>query len=156
MALTQAQLEYQREYRERTGYAASKKYTSSAKGKAAIKKYFSSAKGQSILQAAMQAKRDQTLEKPGIVYVVGTGDLSYPVKIGWTGQDMKTRLAGLQSGSPTELKVLFTSKPLSNANKIEYVLLERLKNSGRHIRGEWFKLNQYNLYCLQIELGCYV
>ena len=153
MALTQAKLEYQREYRERTDYAASKKYTSSAKGKAAIKKYFSSAKGQAILQASMQAKRDQTLEKPGIIYAVGTGDLDHPVKIGWTGLDMKTRLAGLQSGSPTELKVLFTSKPLSNANKVEYDLLEGLKNSGKHIRGEWFNLNQNQLDMLKILLA---
>ena len=38
MAMTQERLEYQREYRKRTGYAASKKYIVSDKGKKSIKR----------------------------------------------------------------------------------------------------------------------
>ena len=38
MAMTQEQLEYQRAYRARTGYAASKKYAVSDKGKKTIKR----------------------------------------------------------------------------------------------------------------------
>ena len=56
---------------------------------------------------------------------------------------MKKRLSQLQSGNPTELKVLFISKEMPNANKVEYEVLETLKHSGKHIRGEWFELNKY-------------
>ena len=38
MPMTQERLEYQREYRKRTGYASAKKYAGSDKGKKTIKR----------------------------------------------------------------------------------------------------------------------
>jgi hypothetical protein len=127
MALTQEQLEYQRAYRARTGHAAAKKYA----------------------PKALARLRDQTPAVPGIVYAITTDSINSPIKIGWTGGDIKTRLSVLQSGSPVELKVLFTSKYLPNANKIEYKIHHKLKEVGAHHRGEWFNLNERQVSTLK-------
>ena len=57
MAMTQAQLEYQREYRKRTGYAASKKYQNSEKGKESQKEWRASPEGQKAVKRSVRARK---------------------------------------------------------------------------------------------------
>lgn len=94
-------------------------------------------------QRAYRVRNNTVKDKPGVVYLVGTSDFKQPVKIGWTGRDMAIRLSEMQMENPHELKVLFTSKKLRNANKVERKIHEMLAESGKHIRGEWFELNKY-------------
>lgn len=94
-------------------------------------------------QRAYRAGRTTVKDKPGVIYLVGTTDVKQPVKIGWTGRDIAIRLSEMQKENSAELKVLFTSKKLRNANKVERKIHEMLAESGKHIRGEWFELNKY-------------
>jgi hypothetical protein len=57
MALTQERLEYQRKYRKRTGYAASKKYQSSEKGREAMAEWRSSAEGKKSIKRAVISRK---------------------------------------------------------------------------------------------------
>lgn len=94
-------------------------------------------------QRAYRARNNPVKDKSGIIYLVGTGNFKDPVKIGWTGRDMAVRLCEMQMENPTELKILFTSKKLKNANKVEQKIHDMLVESGKHVRGEWFNLNKY-------------
>ena len=57
MAMTQDRLEYQREYRKRTGYAASKKYQSSKKGREAMAEWRSSTEGKKSIKRAVISRK---------------------------------------------------------------------------------------------------
>jgi hypothetical protein len=57
MAMTQERLEYQREYRKRTGYASSKKYQSSEKGKEALAEWRASTEGKKSIKRAIVSRK---------------------------------------------------------------------------------------------------
>lgn len=57
MAMTQERLEYQRAYRKRTGYAASRKYQSSEKGKEALAEWRSSTEGKKSIKLSFISRK---------------------------------------------------------------------------------------------------
>jgi len=57
MPMTQKRLEYQREYRKRTGYAASRKYQSSEKGKEALAEWRSSTEGKKSIKRSVISRK---------------------------------------------------------------------------------------------------
>jgi hypothetical protein len=57
MAMTQERLEYQRAYRKRTGYAASKKYSNSERGKELQKEWRESVVGQKSIKRSKVARK---------------------------------------------------------------------------------------------------
>ena len=57
MTMTQERLEYQREYRKRTGYAASRKYQSSEKGKEALAEWRSSTEGKKSIKRSFVSRK---------------------------------------------------------------------------------------------------
>ena len=74
-----------------------------------------------------------------IVNEVGTGF----VKVGYS-QLPKQRLNDLQVGNPHELKLLYHCK-VDNAPEREKEIHRILKDNGKHIRGEWFKIENATL-----------
>lgn len=71
----------------------------------------------------------------GYIYVIGMPGVQ-AVKIGWAA-NVRTRLAGLQTGSPFPLTVLWKRR-IPNTPAVE-AALHQLFNSKR-VRGEWFDL----------------
>ena len=57
MPMTQERLEYQRAYRKRTGYAASRKYQSSEKGKEALAEWRSSTEGKKSIKLSFISRK---------------------------------------------------------------------------------------------------
>lgn len=74
------------------------------------------------------------------LYVVQTGDY---FKIG-VASDMDSRLTTLQVGSPFDIKIRFADRH-RNAKELERALKDYYTNKGKHLRGEWFKLEETDL-----------
>jgi hypothetical protein len=71
--------------------------------------------------------------KPGKVYFIVHGGTGL-VKIGWTGRDPRTRLSGLQIGSPWPLSLV---RVMAGTKQDEKGL--HAKYTALRVRGEWFK-----------------
>lgn len=85
-----------------------------------------------------QAKIDLT---PGWVYAIGAryNTDKFPIKIGMTCKDIKSRLSALQIGSPVILKVI-DSIYVENPNTIESSLHGYFNKFHSH--GEWFNIDE--------------
>ena len=71
----------------------------------------------------------------GCVYFIQAGDRG-PVKVGFTGGNPYARMAALQTGHHTRLR-LITVVP--GGPELEDDLHGYLRSAGLHIRGEWFR-----------------
>ena len=76
--------------------------------------------------------------KKSYVYIIKNLD-SGNLKIG-VGSDPVKRLKQLQTGSDSELSLVYTSFLCSNAFSLENDVHNRFKEF--HVRGEWFKLSE--------------
>ena len=76
--------------------------------------------------------------KRSYVYIIKNLD-SNNLKVG-VGSDPLKRLKQLQTGSDSELSLVYTSFLCSNAFSLENDIHNRFKDS--HVRGEWFKVNE--------------
>ena len=71
-----------------------------------------------------------------IVYFIQSGEEG-PIKIGTTSEDIKKRVAGLQTGNPYKLKIL---KVISGGRELEQEIHERFFDI--RMMGEWFYPSQ--------------
>ena len=76
--------------------------------------------------------------KRSYVYIIKNLD-SNNIKVG-VGSDPIKRLKQLQTGSDSELSLVYTSFLCSNAFSLENDIHDRFKES--HVRGEWFKMSE--------------
>ena len=76
--------------------------------------------------------------KRSYVYIIKNLN-SNNLKVG-VGSDPLKRLKQLQTGSDSELSLVYTSFLCSNAFSLENDIHNRFKDS--HVRGEWFKVNE--------------
>ena len=76
--------------------------------------------------------------KRSYVYIIKNLDSSN-IKVGVGSEPLK-RLKQLQTGSDSELSLVYTSFLCSNAFSLENDIHNRFKDS--HIRGEWFKISE--------------
>lgn len=84
-------------------------------------------------RATKREVRRRQRESQGLVYIAGAGPDT--VKIGFT-TNVRSRLKGLSTGSPTEIEVLAVF-PGTMADERE--LHQRFAKD--HLRGEWFRLS---------------
>jgi membrane protein involved in colicin uptake len=104
--------------------------------------------------AKQQAKkRAKTPATPGNIYLAKLDIPNSPTKIGWTDRKFSVRQSEIQKENPFEVKKVFVSKKLNNANKVERTIHDTLKAAGKHIRGEWFDLNTYQIKKLKKQLN---
>ena len=76
--------------------------------------------------------------KRSYIYIIKNLD-SNNLKVG-VGSDPLKRLKQLQTGSDSELSLVYTSFLCSNAFSLENDIHNRFKES--HVRGEWFKMSE--------------
>jgi hypothetical protein len=84
------------------------------------------------------------------VYLVVEEPFSNKVKIGKTSGTTKSRLSELNTGNATKLKIYHDSWHMPFGGRYEKNLHEAFKD--RHIRGEWFVMSEFELWCLQNEM----
>lgn len=80
------------------------------------------------------------------VYLIKSADGN--VKIG-ISQNPDARLKELHVGNSSNMQLLYESKPIYNAPKIEHMLHK--KYMKQHVSGEWFKINDIPTLTEQIE-----
>ncbi len=78
---------------------------------------------------------------PGFVYIIQSGDSDY-YKIGCTARRPIARVRDLQTGSPVELRLyeVFYSYDMGQLEKDGQAFFR-----GKHVRGEWYELTQWEL-----------
>ena len=84
------------------------------------------------------------------VYLVVEEPFNNKVKIGKTSGSAKSRLSGLNTGSAIPLKLYYSSYHIPFGGRQEKNLHEAFKD--RRIRGEWFVMSEFELWCLQEEM----
>jgi hypothetical protein len=86
--------------------------------------------------------KDEEIPGPQVYIVKSSGGY----KIGSTTKDAYKRLESLQTGNESELSLIMTIKT-SKHKETEKLLHEFFKE--KHIRGEWFALNDDDLVLIQ-------
>lgn len=72
-------------------------------------------------------------QSPGYVYVI-QGEPDSPIKVGWAKQDVRARVATLQTGAWEELRLLYV---LPGSQALEWQLHRKIRYA--RVRGEWFQ-----------------
>ena len=87
------------------------------------------------------------------VYLCGEVPFGDRVKIGISNRPSEQRLKEMQTGSPSKLKMYFTTWPFPSAEEYERSLHKLLKKLGRHIHLEWFKMTEMEMDILINEMA---
>lgn len=89
--------------------------------------------------------------KSGYIYVVGYEN--GPYKVGMTTGNIKNRLTALQTASPKEINLYYTSLYTDSIFELEDKILCELKSFN--IKGEWFDINLPNLLEIVEKMCCF-